>query len=69
MGLGFTITQQARQSWQAESSSLSYGWIVRLLLLSTPPLDDAVAVGFRPENVCLERTYTPLFSVTDNVRS
>ncbi|MBP1599243.1 MAG: hypothetical protein H6Q05_4620, partial [Acidobacteria bacterium] len=48
---------------------LSYGWIVRLLLLSTPPLDDAVAVGYRPENVCLERTYTPLFSVTDNVRS
>ena len=65
-GLGFTFTQQARQLCQAESSSLTYGWIVRLLLLPTPPHDDAVAVGYRPENVYLEGTYTPLFS---NVRS
>jgi hypothetical protein len=61
-GPGFTITQQAHQPWQAESSSLSYGWIVRLLLLPTPPHDDAVAVGYRPENVCLKGTCTPLFS-------
>ena len=48
---------------QAESSSLSYGWTVRLLLLPTPPRDDAVAVGYRPENVYLEGTFTPLFRV------
>jgi hypothetical protein len=63
-GLGFAVTQQARQIWQAESSSSTYGWIVRLLLLPTPPRDDAVAVGYRPENVCLEGTFTPLFSTT-----
>jgi len=68
-GLGFTISQQARQHWSAESSSLTYGWTVRLLLLSTPPHGDAVAVGYRPENVFLEGTYTPLFSITNNVRS
>jgi hypothetical protein len=65
-GLGFTVAPLAHQTWQAESSSLSYGWIVRLLLLPTPPLDDAVAVGYRPENVCLEGTYTPLFSTTQH---
>jgi hypothetical protein len=69
LGLGFTISELARHTWQAESSSLSYGWIVRLLLLPTPPLDDAVAFGYRPENVCLKGTYTPLFSTTYNVRS
>jgi hypothetical protein len=63
-GLGFAISQQARQHWQAESSSSAYGWIVRLLLLPTPPYGDAVAFGFRPENVCLEGTFTPLFSTT-----
>lgn len=69
-GLGFTISQQARQLWQAESSSTcAYGWTVRLLLLPTPPHSGAVAVGYRPENVYLEGTYTPLFSFTNNVRS
>ena len=68
-GLGFTFPQQARQLWKAESSSLSYGWTVRLLLLPTPPHGDAVAFGYRPENVYLEGTFTPLFSTTNNVRS
>jgi hypothetical protein len=67
-GLGFTISQQARQLWQAESSSLSYGWNVRLLLLPTPPHDDAVAFGYRPESVYLEGTFTPLFSTINIVR-
>jgi hypothetical protein len=61
-GLGFTVVPLAHQHWQAESSSLSYGWTVRLLLLPTPPRDDAVAVGYRPENVYLKGTSTPLFS-------
>jgi len=68
-GLGFAFTPQARQLWQAESSSLSYRWTVRLLLLPTPSHDDAVAVGYRPENVYLEGTYTPLSSTTTIARS
>ena len=60
VGLGFTLSQQARRLWKAESSSLSYRWIVHLLQLPTPPPGDAVAVGFRPESVCLERTCTSL---------
>ena len=36
-------------SFQAESRSLSYGLIVHLLRLPTPPRGDAVAVGYRPE--------------------
>src|SRR6266540_2510449 len=51
---------QARQGYQAESSSSSYGLVVHLLLLPTPPLGDAVAFGFRPESVYLERTCTSL---------
>ena len=46
--------------FQAESSSSSYGLVVHLLQLSTSPHGDAVAVGFRPERVCLEGTCTPL---------
>ena len=67
-GLGFTIIQQVLQLWQAESSSLSYGWNVRLLLLPTPPLGDAVAFGYRPESVYLKGTFTPLFSAINIVR-
>ncbi len=67
-GLGFAFAPQARQLCQAESSSLSYGWIVRLLLLPTPPRGDAVAVGYRPENACLKGTFTPLFSTSICVR-
>jgi hypothetical protein len=60
MGLDFTISQQARRSHPAETGSSSYGLIVHLLLLSTPPHDDAVTVGYRPEKVYLERTCTSL---------
>jgi hypothetical protein len=67
-GPGFAFFQQARRSWQAVSSSLSYGWNVRLLLLPTPPLGDAVAFGYRPESVYLEGTFTPLFSTINIVR-
>jgi len=45
---------------QAESRSSSCGLIVHLLLLPTPPRGDAVAVGYRPESVCLEGTSTLL---------
>jgi hypothetical protein len=47
-------------TYTAVSSSLSCGLIVHLLLLPTPPRGDAVAVGYRPENVCLKRTFTSL---------
>ncbi len=45
---------------QTESSSCSYGLVVRLLLLPTPPRGDAVAFGYGPESVCPEGTFTPL---------
>ena len=45
---------------QAESSSSSYGLVVHLLLLSTPPHGDAVAVGYRQEAFRLKRTFTSL---------
>jgi hypothetical protein len=44
----------------AESSLLSYGLIVHLLLLSTTHRCVAVAFGYRPESVYLERTFTSL---------
>ncbi len=59
MGLGFTFPSRLA-SFQAESSSLSYGLIVHLLLLPTPPHGDAVAVGYRPERAYLKRTSTSL---------
>src|SRR5262249_51557775 len=39
---------------------VSYGLDVRLQLLPTPPHGDAVALGFGPESVCPERTFTSL---------
>jgi hypothetical protein len=39
---------------------VSYGLVVHLLLLPTPPRDDAVTVGYKPESVYLEGTFTPL---------
>ena len=42
------------------SHSPCYGPVVHLLLLSTSPRGDAVAVGYGPENVCPERTCTSL---------
>src|SRR2546422_10017105 len=44
----------------AVSSLLSYGLVVHLLLLSTTHRCVAVAFGFRPESVYLERTCTSL---------
>ena len=38
---------RARHITPAVSSSLSYGLVIHLLLLSTPPRDDAVAVGYK----------------------
>ena len=38
----------------------SYGLVAHLLLLSTSPHGDVVTVGFRPESVYLERTFTSL---------
>jgi hypothetical protein len=58
---------------QTESSSCSYGLVVRLLLLPTPPRGDAVALGYGPESVCPEGTLTPLtiapFGRTSHQRS
>jgi len=45
---------------QAETGSLSYGLLIHLLLLSTPPRGDAVTFGYRPECVYLKRTRTSL---------
>jgi hypothetical protein len=59
-GLGFAFHSQARRHRPAESSLLPYGWIVHLLLLPTPPHGGAVAFGYRPESVYLERTFTSL---------
>jgi hypothetical protein len=39
---------------------LSYGLVVHLLLLSTTHCCVAVAFGYRPESVCLEKTFTSL---------
>ena len=44
----------------AESSSSSCRLSVRLRLLSTSSRDNAVSIGYRPENVCLEGTCTLL---------
>ena len=43
---------------QAETSSSSYGLVTHQRLLSTPPHGDAVTVGYRQENVCLDRSRT-----------
>ncbi len=40
----------------AELRSSSYGPMIHLRLLSTPPHGDAVTFGYRPENACLEVT-------------
>src|SRR5260370_17551391 len=51
---------QARRLHPAESSLLSYGLVVHLLLLSTTHRCVAVAFGYRPESVYLKRTCTSL---------
>jgi len=57
---GFAIHEQARQLHAAESSSSSYRLAVLLQLLPTPPHGDAVTFGYRPESICLKRTFTSL---------
>ena len=51
-------------SWLAQRHGriafVSYGLVSHLLLLPTPPHSDAVTVGYRPESVCLKRTFTSL---------
>src|SRR5262249_25611147 len=44
----------------AESSSLAYGRLVHLPLLSTSPRGDAVTISYRPEWAYLKRTCTSL---------
>src|SRR5215813_4325214 len=53
--------RMAGSSWHpAVSSSLSCGLAVHLLLLPATHRCVAVALGYRPESVCLERTLTSL---------
>jgi len=42
----FALIQQARRRHLAESSSLSYGPIIRFQLLPTPPRGDAVTFSY-----------------------
>jgi hypothetical protein len=58
--LGFAIRRQARQTTRPNRVHLRCGLAIRLPMLSTPPRGDAVSVGYKPENVYLERTCTPL---------
>ena len=59
-GPGFVVGTQTRRAHEAESSSSSYGLVIRLLVLSTPPCGDAVPFSYRPDSACLEGTSTPL---------
>jgi len=63
-GLGFAISPAGSPSRPAESRSLSYGPMVHLRLLSTPPRGDAVTFRYRPESAGLEGTRTPLIEYT-----
>ena len=58
-GSGLRLSLAGSPVTPAESSSSSYGRVVHLPLLPTPPHGDAVRVGYRPESVCLKGTYTP----------
>ena len=37
---------------------VAYGLVIHRRLLPTSPRSDAVTVGYRPESVCLKRTFT-----------
>ncbi len=63
-GPGFATRLQARRIRPAESSSSSYGLVVHLQLLPTPPRGDAVTFGYRPESAYLKRTFTALTMYT-----
>ena len=62
--LGFTIRRQARQTARPNRVHNSYGLVVLLQLLPTPPHDDAVTFRYRPESVYLKRTHTSLIKQT-----
>ena len=57
-GPGFTIRRQARQTDRPNRVHKSYGLVVLLQLLPTPPRDDAVTFRYRPESAYLKRTHT-----------
>ena len=62
--LGFTIRRQARQTARPNRVHNSYGLVILLQLLPTPPHDDAVTFRYRPESVYLKRTHTSLIKQT-----
>src|SRR5713226_8247353 len=57
-GSGLRLSVAGSPCGPAESSSLSYGRLLHLPLLPTPPRGDAVTVGYRPEWACLKGTLT-----------
>jgi hypothetical protein len=61
---GLRLRLEGSPSRPAESRSLSYGPMVHLQLLSTPPRGDAVTFGYRPESVYLKGTRTPRIGYT-----
>ena len=63
-GLGFRTSLAGSPRRPAKSRSSSYGPMVHLQLLSTPPRGGAVTFGFRPESACLGRTCTSLIEYT-----
>ena len=54
------LGKRARRDRLAVSSSSSYGLVVHLPLLPTPPRGDAVTVGYRLQLCCLWRGLPPL---------
>ena len=64
VGLGFAIRGQARQTARPNRVHKSYGLVVLLQLLPTPPRGDAVTFRYRPESEYLKRTFTSLIKQT-----
>ncbi len=61
---GFRHSLAGSPQRPGESRSSSYGPMVHLRLLPTPPHGDAVTLGYRPESACLGETSTPLIEYT-----
>jgi hypothetical protein len=55
---GFALQSQARQSARPNRVRFSYGRLLHLTLLPTPPRGDAVTFSYRPEWACLKGTST-----------
>ena len=51
---GLRLSVAGSPVFWAESYFLAYGLLLNFLLLSTPPLGDAVTFSFRPERKCLK---------------